>query len=144
MDSTDWNPHENPHLDEWKRAWYHEAVTDIRWAKDRSWGVLQGAIILLAAILTASKTILVVPAYLYILFLILVGATAIGWLFDLNQFARKARTAIEEMQTPLGPYAPYPRARQLDPHHNWYLGVHVVLVLAVAMASVLEILRAGR
>jgi hypothetical protein len=128
-------------LDDWRRAWYHEAVTDIRWAKDRAWSVLQGAVVLLAAILTASKTISVVPSVLYAFFVVVVGVVAALWLSDLSGFAKKARTAVEDMQSPLGRYQPYPRPRKADPHHHTYLGGQIAVVIAVGVVALIEILR---
>jgi pheromone shutdown protein TraB len=128
-------------VDEWRRAWYHEAVTDIRWAKDRAWSVLQGAVILLAALLTASKTISAIPSWLYASFVALLVVVAVFWLSDLNEFAKKARNSVEDLQEPLGRYQPYPRARRVDPHQHMYLAGQIAVVVTAGLVTLVGILR---
>lgn len=120
---------------EWTIACYHEADTDIRWAKERASAITYWSALLSSAIVIAAKAA-GIEAFAGALFSILQGAIAALWLIDLHGFAKRARGWVHKA---LPNAELYPIKQAADPDHKQHLVAQCVIVTAAALVSTIAL-----
>lgn len=130
--------------DEWLRACFHEAESDIRWAKERSFTIVQLSVGVQAAIIAVVTQVQGIPGWAFAVLALLQAVVAMWWTWHLRAFAQGAREWIHK-DDELGKsvVVPYPKNRQneRDPHHwtymliQWGVLITSTLVAMFAIAS---------
>ena len=124
-------PDNNTPTDDWQQL-----VSDVRWAKEQGWKVLQWTVLLQAAIYAASTQIGEVPVWVYFVLTLIVAFAASAYLIDLHIFAKKSRT---EALTVLPDYVPWGHSRKRG-HHAPYLSLQLAVVVGATIIVVVGVL----
>jgi hypothetical protein len=115
-------------LRNWRQLLYQEAQSDVRWAKERAWNVMYGALLVLAGLYVVGKDGAnvehPVPGLRLAVHTVVILAS--WWLTDLNKFAARARRYVEDVTShpEFPPGSRYPRERPKDKDHDWLLLAH--------------------
>ena len=126
---------------EWLSELYQLAHSDVRWAKEQGWRIASWTFALLAAILALYRDPFSHAPVCY--FAIMVAAIVISagcFLFDLDSFAREARTKSDSIETamPERMKTILPK-RDAYPNHASYLVVQLVSLLIAGAVTVLAL-----
>jgi len=124
---------------DWLVAFYHEALTDIRWAKERTGDIVRWAVILLGALTALSRSIATLDNLILIGFAILVAGGGIWWLVDLYMFARRTRIRLDTILADVSDHSRYPIKRRHDRHHVKYLVIQSLVVLVACFFGIVAI-----
>jgi len=121
---------------DWAIACYHEAETDIRWAKERASAITYWSALLSSAIVVAAEAA-ALDGFVGALFSILQGGIAVLWLVDLHGFARRARSWVHKA---LPNAELYPIKQAADPDHKQHLVAQCVIVIAAAIVATIALM----
>ena len=121
MGSTDEN--------DWQKVLYQSYQSDIRWAKERGWRVVQGSVILLGALLAAEKSI-GGTAWVWAGLAIALTVAAVLYLSDLYRFAAQSRSQVGKVLNANGNPTDKDWWPKQGGNHPWYLALQLVIVAA--------------
>jgi hypothetical protein len=124
---------------DWKKLLVELAWSDIRWAKEQGWKVLQWSIVLLAAVYAASRQLQDIPVGVYILFVVAIGFIAVWYLVDLHTFAKDSRDRFRTLAEGVSELSDVLSPSGFDPDHKLYLAVQILVVSAAAIVLVIEL-----
>ena len=122
---------------DWLRLLYQLAHSDIRWAKEQGWRVVNWALLLFAASLGLYKFLHDVSLWVFALLDAGIGVIAILYLADLHQFAAVSRDTGSRIQ------AHMPKIDDILTHRAWdrnHVAYFVVKVTVVVVSLVLTVL----
>ena len=124
---------------DWLRLLYQLAHSDIRWAKEQGWRVVNWALLLFGASLALYKFLLDTPLWVFALLDAGIAVIAILYLVDLHQFAAVNRETGSRIQAQVPEVDGILSHRKLDRDHVAYLVVKLVVVVVSLVLTVLAL-----
>lgn len=110
--------------EDWRKTWFENAHSEIRWSKEQGWRALEGSVLLLAGIAAASVSLSGLPVIAIVLMVSAVVVLVAWYMVDLHRSAAKSRKWCDDIV----PTRPGP-ARTFDPDHRFYLLTRIAVVL---------------
>ena len=124
---------------EWLRLLYQLAHSDIRWAKEQGWRVVNWALLLYAANLGLHRLLKDVPTTSFALLDAAIGVIAVVYLADLHHFASGTRASAFMIQAQIPGVGGFLQHRQSDRNHVAYFVVQVAVVIVSLVLAVLAL-----
>lgn len=118
--------------DEWRRTWFQNAHSDMRWAKEQGWRALQWILLLLAGMTAAQSQLPALPKALFEALIVLSGVIGAWYLWDLHKFGQSSRDTAEGLVKDVPGRDDYLPRRSKDPHHVRLLIVRLIISLGAA------------
>ena len=130
--------------DEWRRTWFQNAHSDMRWAKEQGWKALQWIILLQAAATAAQSQLGNLDVRVFQGSVAGIGAVGVWYLIDLHLFGRSSRRTAEGLLIAVPGRDKYLPRRTKDRHHVGLLVVRIVITVASTVFALLVILQHHR
>jgi hypothetical protein len=132
--------------DEWLRAWYAAAHSDIRWDKERSWIVVRWAVVMYPALVGAYvKRLFGQLGSEYFALLTVAFALWGGYyLIHLHRFAASTRATAKRILETVSGHSRFLPSPRRDQNHLLFLAVQLVLLTAIAIATIFALVTLGQ
>jgi hypothetical protein len=124
---------------DWLRLFYQLAHSDIRWAKEQGWRVVNWALLLFGASLALYKFLEDVSLWAFALLDAVVAVIAIVYLVDLHLFAAGNRETGSRIQSQVPGINGILSHRRWDRDHVAYLVVKISIVVISLVLTVLAL-----
>lgn len=122
----------------WLRTLYQTAHSDIRWAKEQGWRVVNWALLLFAALLAIARYPLSsVPATAFAAVDALVLLVAMVFLVELHLWAAATRRTAAKIEKEIGDLVTLLERRAEDRNHYFYLVIQLLVVIAAFVLAVI-------
>jgi hypothetical protein len=124
---------------DWPRLFYQLAHSDIRWAKEQGWKVVNWALLLFGASLALYKFLLDTSLWVFAFLDAVIAVIAIVYLVDLHQFAAGNRETASRIQAQVPEIDGILSHRKWDRDHVVYLVVKISIVVISLVLTVLAL-----
>jgi hypothetical protein len=124
---------------DWLRLLYQLAHSDIRWAKEQGWRVVNWALLLFGASLALHKFLLSASLWVFALLDAVIAVIAVLYLVDLHQFAVVSRETGSRIQGEVPEIGGVLSHRKWDRDHVAYLVVKIAVVVVSLVLTVLAL-----
>jgi hypothetical protein len=138
MSDTNHNTTEVP-KDEWLLLLYEQSHSDIRWAKEQSWRVVNWALLLFAANLGIHKYLSNFSVLYFGLLDAAVAIIAVVYLADLHNFAHCSRSNGLKIEKQVPGLDGFLKRRDTDRNHIVYFVVKITVVLVSLVIAVIAL-----